>query len=1270
MPFVSNPLFRTYSDCFIAHDFVDWILSTKKHCDERSQAVEIGQILLDRRFLVHVRGDEHIFRDDYVLFKTTAAVLTASTPSNEQPTSLEEDPAWFEEITPDARMTPPPGSDDTHGASSNPPPLIYDKQRRGSVPQSPKDGPVREFLFEDTFDTPDSPLRSPPLMSSKSNLGSAIKSRASRGVHQTQSREELPPKGQNDDRDFRTATQVGQAHLTTFVEQLLVKSNLSLAWKGLLMKLLGDVMANVRPNLRTGDDLDIRHYIKVKCITGGAAEDSKYFRGAILAKKIAHKKMAAEIKKPRILLMQIALEYQRVENKYSSLETVLLQEEGYLKNMVAKIVALKPTVVVVGRSVARLAQRYIREAGITLVLNVKPAAMDYVARCTQGEVLKSINALNFVSKLGTCDVFRVRKYTDADGGIQSYVCFEGCAPDLGCTILLRGADKIDELRRVQQVLQLGGYVANSIRLENHFLQNERAVNATVGEPVPLPLLGPHQHFEGLLRKTALSTSPGLVIPMPYLYTGAGMTCPVHSLLPRSVYWFSGMPETGTEQRLDCLSAENHQSLDVLFMCMDSKSYPCDPPRVIRMAFYGTNDVTLGNFIESYCLRPTYKCPNAQCEDSMESHIRTFVHNNGRVTISMERLKKPGPSELNDRRMCMWSWCKRCERSTAVVPMSDETWALSLGKFLESTFYGDGYRVQNSECTHSVHKDHIRYFNQGEDIVYFDYEAIEVSEVVVPSISLEVKELSSATDEWDRHAATCEDAVRIAVEEIKTQLSSIEGSEGGDGRDSQVLSQVKKSLLDLELRRKYDERRLTAGVESFRASIASKAGAAMPAPPAAAETSAGPAGEVHITDIEPADAVVFGAGLTSDLEAELYSLQMEIVRTVHTWNETMPMYARKASDKRAHQRTHSGAGSVKTRKAIETGSKLRTDCGADDLSQTAQSSQNPAVPGGDALAAPLGLGEVETTTSNGTDELAAAAAAAGSAGGDTPKSPMTIVEAMGSSKEWKNWKQVALPSSTHWQPLKPPFSPTVHFCDPAAANSQQNIRIYEDEPSSIIAYLLAQESYRAFVDDTGSRTASTGVGATDPAAAKASADAGPDVPPPAAGTESSTGLATTKPGFPDKGVPAVPTNKKGKRSLAADAMAAASAAAAAASESLAAQEAADRAEDESAANFKHQWSEGPTKFYCQIFAAKEFRDLRCLLHGRGEEGEDDFVRSLSRCVKWDPHGGKSKADFSKMLDDRYILKQMSRPEAQSSIEFIPHCKIDSSLTHPSHHHCKP
>ena len=73
----------------------------------------------------------------------------------------------------------------------------------------------------------------------------------------------------------------------------------------------------------------------------------------------------------------------------------------------------------------------------------------------QAKVLVSVEEINFYQhgelKLGSCDVFRVRRFRKADGSIHSLACFEGCSPDLGCTIVLRGADEMDELNSVKRV---------------------------------------------------------------------------------------------------------------------------------------------------------------------------------------------------------------------------------------------------------------------------------------------------------------------------------------------------------------------------------------------------------------------------------------------------------------------------------------------------------------------------------------------------------------------------------------------------------------------------------------------------------------------------------------------------------------------------------------------------------------------------------------------------------------------------------------------------
>lgn len=51
-------------------------------------------------------------------------------------------------------------------------------------------------------------------------------------------------------------------------------------------------------------------------------------------------------------------------------------------------------------------------------------------------------------------------------------------------------------------------------------------------------------------------------------------------------------------------------------------------------------------------------------------------------------------------------------------------------------------------------------------------------------------------------------------------------------------------------------------------------------------------------------------------------------------------------------------------------------------------------------------------------------------------------------------------------------------------------------------------------------------------------------------------------------------------------------------------------------------------------------------------EDTYVNSLSRCVKWAAKGGKSGSLFHKTLDERFIMKQMSRFELQSFLDLAP------------------
>ncbi|KAK1314229.1 putative 1-phosphatidylinositol-3-phosphate 5-kinase FAB1C [Acorus calamus] len=71
-----------------------------------------------------------------------------------------------------------------------------------------------------------------------------------------------------------------------------------------------------------------------------------------------------------------------------------------------------------------------------------------------------------------------------------------------------------------------------------------------------------------------------------------------------------------------------------------------------------------------------------------------------------------------------------------------------------------------------------------------------------------------------------------------------------------------------------------------------------------------------------------------------------------------------------------------------------------------------------------------------------------------------------------------------------------------------------------------------------------------------------------------------------------------------------------------------------------------KFSVTCYFAKQFDALRkkCC------PNEIDFIRSLSRCRKWSAQGGKSNVYFAKSLDERFIIKQVTKTELDSFGEF--------------------
>ncbi|CAO2169158.1 unnamed protein product [Urochloa humidicola] len=274
-------------------------------------------------------------------------------------------------------------------------------------------------------------------------------------------------------------------HFRALVAQLLKAEGVDLgnddgpkSWLDIVSSLTWQAASYVRPDTKKGGSMDPTDYVKVKCIASGDPSDSYFVKGVVCSKNVKHKRMASEHKNAKLLILGGALEYHRVPNKLTSINRILEQEKEHLKMAVGKIESRRPNVVLVEKSVSSFAQELFPK-DVSLVLNVKRPLLDRISRCTGAQIASSVD--NIASgRLGHCELFKVQKVTEFSSANQTnrrssktLMFFEGCPWRLGCTVLLRGSCW-EELKRVKRAVQLAVFAAYHLSLETSFFADEGA----------------------------------------------------------------------------------------------------------------------------------------------------------------------------------------------------------------------------------------------------------------------------------------------------------------------------------------------------------------------------------------------------------------------------------------------------------------------------------------------------------------------------------------------------------------------------------------------------------------------------------------------------------------------------------------------------------------------------------------------------------------------------------------------------------------------------
>ncbi|CAL5080256.1 unnamed protein product [Urochloa decumbens] len=250
-------------------------------------------------------------------------------------------------------------------------------------------------------------------------------------------------------------------------------------WLDIVASLSWDAALLVKPDANSGNAMDPGLYVKVKCIASGSYQQSEVINGLVFKKSAAHKQMRANVKNPKLLLLQGALGHSS-STGLSSINSMKQENEQLEKTLSEVIGKCQPDVMLVEKAVSRNVNEYIQKQGVTVVSDMNMRRLERIARCTGSPILSLHNVLLEPSRIKQCESLHFEKFveehniTGEDGkkSCKTFLFLEGFPRPLGCTILLKGATR-EELKKIKHVLHFTVFAAYHLILETSFFADQK-----------------------------------------------------------------------------------------------------------------------------------------------------------------------------------------------------------------------------------------------------------------------------------------------------------------------------------------------------------------------------------------------------------------------------------------------------------------------------------------------------------------------------------------------------------------------------------------------------------------------------------------------------------------------------------------------------------------------------------------------------------------------------------------------------------------------------
>lgn len=1151
--------------------------------------------------------------------------------------------------------------------------------------------------------------------------------------------------------------------------------------QGRWLKVLHLILLTVN-QIKIGDTLDVRQYVKIKKILGGRIDDSSVIGGLIMTKNIDSKKMRFEIDNPKIALLMFPIEYLKQKEQFISLRIVNSQQAVYITNLVSRLISLEPDIIVVGDTVCGLAEQLLEEANITVLSNVKPQVIERISRYTKGDIFQSVNDLFFKKgTLGTCERFEVKRFLYKDI-VKTYSFFKGTKIESGFTICLRGGDEelLSSAKYATESLVLG--VLNS-RFEKGLFKDMSLIIENAALNITKDLLGDlnqcmHENtcdtkqpciqslchlgvsdYITLFEKRVLSDSPAVHFTLPKPLSNlvsafkaylefCDFNKQMQLLQPDDEIepgWLAkldfdfNLERFGGKQNiikiLKFVSDDRakrlvnefsfrtrlwsnsmkypiyqlypifHKSIHFLHSTVSMKhATPCFGPIVVVIDYYTDNDKCLGVLFEQI-IQESYKVCG-ECGELMLDHYRTYAHDNAKLDMIVEKVDHiaDGDESRGMEQKVMWSYCPECNISTPITVMNEETYYLSLGKFLELSFWAQDVSYFK-DCPHDYFKKHIKYFGFNNLVIRIEYQPIDTYEVVVPSKKLDfsletdiklklesLEEMQKSSQSFFRSVSQRLNRVKVdtfdkaeaggqKIEELKQKLLDQEDFihsktmniySSKEPTNHLSLNVIKRDLQELGVAwdREFNqfeddflptENEITKITQfHLRNFLMDKLDSDMKepgtedpsAPEAETKESADSSGQAQSKSLngsstlsEVKDYLNFG----SKIRVPLSIIEDKILQFRQSLENDQKLAMRSPGKSRANSITGEGAeGSTQVPNKVQDLTNYFNQMTLEFQRQREQvlerkSNNYKAIP--IAQSKPIvemydnieDAVDVYPLQTNSSVPGVASPADSIRKNDESAKPKQQFIGLLPSTSERQltstpvpdkkpesslakaakdQGKKLDIPqpeknsllktltnfwadrSATLWDPLKYPLDFTEHtFAD-------SDVIVREDEPSSLVAFCLSTNDYKEKIIDM--------------AANPNSGDSNDNL-------ENNEQYMKKLSNF-------TKIERKFKKFAKAD-------------NEMSELEA--TMTKTKSTHLKYQFSDGSTELSCKIFYSEQFEALR-----KACGASESFVQSLSRCVKWNSKGGKSGSNFLKTLDNKYIVKELSKAELESFVSIAP------------------